>query len=271
MINKLTFIGAGSMAEAIVAGVVDNRLLKSENIFVANRSDQARLAALHERYGVTGTTDKAVAIQDAEAIIISPKPNDVEAALLEIKDLIKPGQVIVSVVAGISSEKIAEIVGGDVAVIRAMPNTSATIGQSATGLSKGASATNAQLALAEQIFTAIGTIAVIDEAEMHILTAISGSGPAYIYYLVEAMEQAAVDGGLEADLAKDLVVQTLIGAGEMLKASDDSAAELRRKVTSPNGVTAAGIETLRENEFQDAIKACVTSAVSRSRELGEGK
>lgn len=271
MIHKITFIGAGSMAEAIIAGVAQRNLLNNENIFVVNRSNQARLVELNAKYGVSGTMDKAEAIKDAEAIIISPKPNDIEAALLEIKNLIEPGQVIISVVAGISSETINEIVGQEVAVIRAMPNTSATIGQSATGLSKSGFATDDQLVLAERIFAAIGTVAIIDEAEMHALTAISGSGPAYIYYLAEAMEEAAIAGGLEAQLAKDLVIQTIIGAGEMLRASTDSAGELRRKVTSPNGVTAAGIAALSGHDFQDAVKACVTAATNRSKELGKSK
>lgn len=271
MINKIAFIGAGSMAEAIIAGIVDNRLLPSENVYVTNRSDKERLEELNTKYQVTGTIDKALAIKSAEAIVISPKPNDIEVALIELKGFIQPGQVIISVVAGVSSEKISSIIGKKVAVIRAMPNTSATIGLSATGLSKGAFATDTQMVLAEKIFNAIGTVAVIDEAQMHTLTAISGSGPAYIYYLAEAMEEAAQSGGLEAQLAKELVIQTIIGAGEMLKASSDSAAELRRKVTSPNGVTAAGIETLKSYKFQDAIKACVKSATYRSSDLGESE
>lgn len=271
MINKIAFIGAGSMAEAIIAGIVHKKLLPNENIFVANRSDTERLKELNEKYQVTGITDKELAIKDAEALVISPKPNDIETALEELKNIIEPGQLVISVVAGVSSEKINSVIGTEVAVIRAMPNTSATIGQSATGLSKGAFATDEQMLMAEKIFTAIGTVAIIDETEMHTLTAISGSGPAYIYYLVEAMEEAAKAGGLEEELAKDLIVQTIIGAGEMLKTSSDSAAELRRKVTSPNGVTAAGIETLSGYKFQDAIKACVKSAAHRSFELGEDK
>lgn len=271
MINKIAFIGAGSMAEAIIAGIIQNELLQSENVFVANRSNTKRLTELNEKYQITGTTDKELAIKDAAAIVISPKPNDIEVALEELKDIIQPGQLVISVVAGVSSQQISSILGKEVAVIRAMPNTSATIGQSATGLSKGAFATDEQVVVAKKIFTEIGTVVVIDEAEMHTLTAISGSGPAYIYYLVEAMEEAAQAGGLEAQLAKDLVIQTLIGAGEMLKASNDPAGELRRKVTSPNGVTAAGIETLSEYKFQEAIKACVKSAAHRSFELGEEK
>lgn len=269
MLKKIAFIGAGSMAEAIISGLVADELVASENVFVTNRQNTERLIELEEKYGVTGTQDKQAVIEGADAVIISPKPHDIEAALLELKGILKPGQLLISVVAGVSSDSISELIGEDIGIVRVMPNTSAMIGESASGVVKGPFATAEQLAIAEEIFKAVGTVAIIKEEEMHALTSISGSGPAYFYYIAEIMEEAAVESGLDANLARELVAQTIVGAGKMLQTSADDARELRRKVTSPNGTTEAGIRALQSHELDKAIKACVQAAQKRSKELGE--
>lgn len=269
MVNKVSFIGAGSMAEAIMAGMVNKRFLKKEQIFVSNKENEARLVELQEKYQVIGNTNKAEVIQDADIIILATKPYDVETALNEVKSLIEPHQLIISVIAGISTDTIVSHLEKDIAVIRAMPNTSATIGFSATAIAKGKFATDEHLTLAEDLFKAIGTVSVVDEEKMHIVTGISGSGPAYIYYLVEAMEKAAEQEGLDTETAKQLITQTIIGAGKMLKQSTEPVSILRENVTSPNGTTAAGIQTLNEYHFQDAVIECVKNATKRSKELGK--
>lgn len=268
MVKKVTFIGAGSMAEAIMAGIINKQFLMSNQIIVTNKENEERLAELEEKYGVMTTQDKEKALKDADLVIFATKPYDLEPAIKDVKAFIKKNQVIVSVIAGISTDFMANKLDQDVAVIRSMPNTSATIGYSATAISKGKHATNEHINIAKEVFSAIGTVSVVEEDQMHIVTGISGSGPAYIYYLVEAMEKAAIDHGLDKATAHELITQTVVGAGHMLEQTTESVATLRENVTSPNGTTAAGLDTLANCDFQKAVESCVANATKRSRELG---
>lgn len=270
-VNKVAFIGAGSMAEAIIEGMIHQQFLNSKQIFVANKENEVRLKELKEKYNIIGTTDKSKVIKDADIVIFATKPHDMESAIIDVKDLIQPNQLIISVVAGVSTEFIAARIEKEVAVIRSMPNTSAAVGYSATAITKGEFAKDEHIKVARELFNAIGTVSVVEEEKMHIVTAISGSGPAYVYYLVEAMEKAAEEEGLDQETAKQLITQTIIGAGEMLKHSKESVPTLRASVTSPNGTTAAGIKTLGDYNFQEAVIHCVKSATKRSIELGSQK
>ena len=150
-----------------------------------------------------------------------------------------------------------------------MPNTSATIGLSATALCRGRTATDEHLSVASSIFAAIGTVSIVTEEQLDAVTGLSGSGPAYIYFLVEAMLAGAVKAGLEPELARGLILQTLVGAAEMLKQTGQGPAELREQVTSPNGTTQAGLEVLRAYDFEQALVDCVMRATERSREIRE--
>lgn len=268
MVKKIAFIGAGSMAEAIIAGLINTDYLGKEQIFVANKENEERLETLRTTYGIQCTNDKELVIRDADVVFIATKPHDMESALKDASAYIAEHQLVISVVAGISTAFTAEKLNKKVAIIRSMPNTSATIGYSATAIAKGKLATEAHMRLAKGLFEAIGTVSVVEEAQMHAVTGISGSGPAYVYYLVEAMEKAATQEGLDPETAKQLITQTIIGAGNMLKVRDESAGMLRENVTSPNGTTAAGLQTLKDRHFPEAVEACVASAVKRSAELG---
>ena len=269
MFNKIAFIGAGSMAEAIISGLIKKELLQADQIFVTNRNNQERLDHLHKHYQVQAIQDKETVINNADIIILSMKPNDVKSAIDPIKAYIKSNQLIISVVAGISIEYISEIIDKSIPVVRAMPNTSASIGFSATAIAKGKDVEDKHLKMSESLFKTIGTTTMIDEKDMHIVTGVSGSGPAYVYYLVEAMEKAAIEAGLDQSIAKSLITQTVIGAGEMLKHSGKSAEVLRKNITSPAGTTEAGIETLVKYDFQTAVIECVKNAKDRSIELGK--
>lgn len=267
--EKVSFVGAGSMAEAVIAGIVHKKVLNSEQVYVINKENKERLAFLHEEYGVTGSTDREEVIQGADIIVIATKPHDVDVALKDIASFVTSEQLIISVVAGVSTDAIAKSLGKNVPIIRTMPNTSATIGYSATAICKGEFATKKHIAQANEIFEAIGTVSIVDEKQMHIVTGISGSGPAYIYYLVEAMEEAAIEAGFEKDIAYELIVQVIKGASEMLKRSKKSARELREDITSPQGTTEAGLKMLKKYHFQEAIRSCVAAARKRSIELGK--
>lgn len=269
MINKLAFIGAGSMSEAIISGVLKAGFVESEQIIVTNKNNQERLERLEQIYQIKSETNKQTAIQQADIIILSMKPYDLKVALTEIRTYLKRNQLIITVIAGVATDYIMELVGKEMPIVRVMPNTSASIGLSATAISLGRYATADHLEIVNQLFQTIGTTVVVDEEAMHTVTSISGSGPAYIYYLVEAMEKAAMDSGLDYDVAKKLISQTVIGAGQMLKSSGEPANVLRRKITSKAGTTEAGIAALNKYDFQKTVIECVKSARDRSIELGK--
>ncbi|MGM8365483.1 pyrroline-5-carboxylate reductase [Virgibacillus sp. W0181] len=269
MFDKISFIGAGSMAESIIAGLLNKEFIQKERIFVTNKDNEERLDGLKKRYNIYGTMNKEEVIMGADTIILSTKPYDLQEAVQSIKAYVQPNQLIISVIAGISTDYIASLFDQDVPVIRAMPNTSATIGHSATAVTKGKYATDDHLEKANALFTAIGTATTVAEKDMHIVTGISGSGPAYIYYLVEAMEKAAIESGLDQKTAKALITQTVVGAGEMLQQVKEPVEELRENITSPKGTTEAGIKTLDKYDFHQTIIECVKSARDRSIELGK--
>lgn len=269
MFGKVSFIGAGSMAESIIAGLLNKNILKKEHIYVTNKDNQNRLKNLQTRFNIYGTKNKKEVIQNADVIILSTKPYDVKEAIQSIKAFVQSNQLIISVIAGVTTDSIVNLFEQKVPVIRAMPNTSATIGQSATAVTTGKYATEAHLQKAIKLFKAIGTATIVDEKDMHIVTGISGSGPAYIYYLVEAMQQAAKESGLDEQIAKELITQTVVGAGEMLKEVNEPVEVLRENITSPNGTTEAGLRTLDKHNFYQTIIECVNSARDRSIELGK--
>lgn len=269
MVQTVAMIGAGSMSEAIIAGMVKQAFIPSEHIYVMNKSNEARLKLLRETYGITYIQTDKSALNEVDVVVLSVKPKDVPVAIQSIKSKLQPNQLIISVVAGVSTDTIQKEIGLEIPVIRAMPNTSATIGYSATAIAKGTYATNQHIDMAKKLFNTIGITVEVIEKNIDIVTGISGSGPAYIYYLVEAMEAEAVALGLEADIAQALINQTIIGAGQMLAQSGEIARDLRENVTSPNGTTEAGLNTLASFDFKTAIRSCVKSAADRAAKLGK--
>jgi pyrroline-5-carboxylate reductase len=268
MFNKIAFIGAGSMAESIISGILAKGFLKSEQIFAANKSDDQRLQRLNDLFNLRCTRDKKEAVSDADVIILAMKPKDITEALLSIQPHVQKDQLIVSVLAGVSTDYISDILDNGTPVVRAMPNTSAAIGFSATAIAPGKFAAENHIEKTKALFQTIGTTTVVEENDLHAVTGLSGSGPAYIYYFVEAMEEAAAESGLKEDVAKELIIQTLVGAAEMLKTSQDTPSVLRQKITSPGGTTQAGLETLEKYKYQEALMECIKKAAARSVELG---
>jgi len=266
---KIAFIGAGSMAEAIIAGLVKQEICDRENIVVTNKQDKNRLELLSSKYGVKTTEDKNLAVQDADVIFLAMKPKDARDGILSIQPFVSSNQLIVSVLAGISSEVIEQLFQQDLRVIRSMPNTSAAIGLSATAIAKGKFAKNEDLELVHSIFSAIGLCTIVEEEQLHAVTGVSGSGPAYIYYIAEAMEKAALAQGLDEEVAKKLVSQTLIGAAHMLQETNKDADVLRAEVTSAGGTTQRGISLLNDLKVSEAFETCIDGATKRSREMGE--
>lgn len=253
------------MAESMIHGWINKRILKPEDISVMNKSDLARLEFLRDEYGVQIVEAEKTELKQANFVLLAMKPKDVAAAVASIKEKLTADTVILSVVAGVAIGTIQKY-AGELPVARAMPNTSARIGKSATGV-----AWSKQVSLEKQhelrtLLSSIGGVTVVKEDQLNAVTAVAGSGPAYLYFMAEAMTEAAVAQGLSLADATKLVRQTFSGAADMLQ--QDDFIDLRQQVTSPNGTTAAGISALEANRFKEAVNACVQAAASRSQELG---
>jgi len=266
--KKLVFVGAGSMAEAMISGIKASGLLPGEDMWVTNKQDTQRLQTLEQRYGVQTTYSHDKLFSNADAVVLAMKPKDAASAIEEIKSYLTDGMLVISVLAGVSIAAIESAAGVSLAVARVMPNTSAAIGKSATALAVNEQVTDEQKKLVKDLFNTIGLTATVEEYQLDAVTGLSGSGPAYIYYLVEAMEQSAAEIGLEKQTAKQLIIQTLLGAAEMLTKSDKEPSQLRFEVTSPGGTTEAGIRILEKHEVQSAFISCIKEATAQSKKLG---
>lgn len=261
------------MAEAIVRGLAQQPDGDAARITVLNRQDTARLLSLQESYGVSYAADTAgknSAIADADIVVVAFKPKDAIEGLRSIASLLKPSQLLVSVIAGLSIATIETILGtSGQPIARTMPNTSSSIGLGATGISFSSSVTPEQQQLAIDMFKSTGIVSVVDESKLDIVTGVSGSGPAYIYYMMEAMIEGGIRGGLSPEAAKELTVQTVLGAAQMVQLTGENPADLRRKVTSPNGTTQAALETMDAHQFSEGVTKAVLRSAERAGELGE--
>lgn len=267
--KKILFIGAGSMAEALIQGWIKQQVFKPQEIYITNRSNNERLQCLHDKYGISILQNDATFAQ-LDTIILAMKPKDAVAAMQLLHPKLADHTAILSILAGIPIDTIIKNLGNR-PVARVMPNTSATIGMSASGIAFNEAVSNEQRTIFLQLLEAVGSVIEVKEDQLHAVTALSGSGPAYIYYLMEAFERVGTEVGLDKDTVRLLMTQTLAGTAEMLKQSLEEPNELRKKVTSPGGTTEAGIKALENYHFNDAIEACIKGAEARSRELAKSK
>lgn len=265
---KVFFLGAGAVCEALLKGLLNAGLLSAEQIVISNRQNAARLEDLRQRYGVRVTQDKLEGCRQADLVILAMKPFDLPAALQEVGAAISSNHLVISLAAGVSTSMIERQLGLPVPVMRSMPNTSSSVQASATALCGGQWVTSEHLALAQSLFSAIGISVVVEEDQMNAVTGLSGSGPAYFYYLVEALQEAAERSGLSTEIARTLLVQTIYGAARMLQVSEQSPAELRRQVTSPNGATMAGLAVLEQGGVYQLLIQTVQRATERAGEMG---
>ncbi|OUM87026.1 MAG: pyrroline-5-carboxylate reductase [Bacillus thermozeamaize] len=266
--ETIGFLGAGSMAEAMIAGLLKNKVYLPESIIVTNRSNRDRLKHLTERYGVRIETDREAFLKQCSHLVLAMKPKDMPEAIAAIRQHLSPSQTLLSVAAGISTAWLEEQSGLSIPVIRAMPNTSAAVGYSATAACLGRYAGESQKRWTEKIFHAMGQLVWVEEWQMDVVTGVAGSGPAYFYAMVETLEKAGMELGLSPEIARQLSRQTFIGAARMLEESGERPEALRERVTSPGGTTMAGLARLAECGFHEALREAVKAAVSRSRELG---
>jgi pyrroline-5-carboxylate reductase len=265
--KKIAFLGAGSMAEAMIAGIVDSGLISPSQVIVTNKSNSQRLDELERKYGIKGLHRNDIPFNEMDLIILAMKPKDAENVLTSLKHELNQDHLILSVLAGISTSFMENHLPSGQQVIRVMPNTSSMIGESATAMSPGTHTTQNNTKLAKELLECIGKVFMITEDQMDIFTGLAGSGPAYFYYLMEHMEQAGVEGSLDMETTREIIAQTVLGAARMIMEQYEDPGVLRENVTSPNGTTAAGLDALSRNGGGKAIAAAVLSAAKRSREI----
>lgn len=267
--KNIAFIGAGSMAEAMVSGMISKRKVAPENIFITNRSNHQRREELRKKYRISVVQNTDFAISEADIIVLAMKPKDLEQSLDDMRNKLDPQQLLLSVVAGISTSYIESKCKQGQKVIRVMPNTSSMIGESYTAITPGTTISAHDLEIAKALLESVGKVSVIEEKHMDVFTGIAGSGPAYIYYMMEHMEKAGVEQGLDPVLAREIAVQTILGAGKMVMETKESPDALRKKVTSPNGTTQAGLQALEEHGGGKAVLEAVKGASRRSKEISK--
>ena len=267
--KTVAFIGAGSMAEAMISGLAKSDKFPTQQIIATNRSNGERLAALEANYKINICKLEDLQFDQIDVIILAMKPKDVEQALRGIKQHIKPNHLILSVLAGITTTYLEQNLHNGQQVVRVMPNTSSAIGESATAISPGQETSENNVVLTKSLLGCIGEVYTIDEKDMDIFTGLAGSGPAYFYYLMEQMEHQGASAGFDIDTTRRIIAQTIKGAAKMVQEQNETPTILREKVTSPNGTTAAGLKALDENGGGKAISKAVEHAAARSKEISE--
>ncbi|MGO3000995.1 pyrroline-5-carboxylate reductase [Psychrobacter sp. AOP7-D2-23] len=267
--KKISFIGGGNMAQALISGLVSCGV-KPSLITVADPSSEAReQLAAKGLNTVDPTADAKAAVIDADIVVLAVKPQVMKAVVSSFADALDK-QLVISVAAGLSTELLSDMLGGYDNIVRAMPNTPAMIQMGATGLYGTDNISAEQKQLATAVMEASGLVMWVDNEEhMHAVTAVSGSAPAYMFYFIESMIDGAVALGLDKEQASALAMQTMLGAAKMAMNSEDAPAELRRKVTSPNGTTQAAVESMQANDIGGQIVEAMQACYDRSQALSE--
>ncbi|QGZ41228.1 pyrroline-5-carboxylate reductase [Pseudoduganella flava] len=268
---KIAFVGGGNMAAALIAGLA-GKVTPGASIHVVD-PNPAALEALHAAHGVTTAGAIDANVVAAEVIVLAVKPQSMREALAPLAPLLAGAAhtpLVLSIAAGIRIVDLSRWLGGHDAIVRCMPNTPALIGKGVTGVVAAASVTQAQRTAADQVLKAVGsTVWLDDEAKIDAVTGVSGSGPAYVFYFIEAMQQAAVELGLSAEQGLELAKATFTGAAELAARSSEPVSVLRERVTSKGGTTYAALTSMEHSGVKNAIVAAVKAAAERGRELGE--
>jgi pyrroline-5-carboxylate reductase len=264
---KITFIGGGNMAEAIVAGILERQVVEPADVCVTDVSE-LRLQHFMNKHGVGTSLNNRKAAAQAGVVVLSVKPQIFPEVWPEIEQGLEPETLVISIMAGIPSAKIAN--GKRIRVVRVMPNTPSLVGEGASGIAAGEFAVAADLEVAEELMGAVGKAVIVKEEELDAVTALSGSGPAYVFYLLESMLEAAEQMGLAGEVSRDLALATVIGSAKLMLETGEDASDLREKVTSKGGTTEAAIHTLEDRKVKESIIAALLAARDRSRELANG-
>jgi pyrroline-5-carboxylate reductase len=267
--HTIGFIGGGNMAEALIRGLIKGNHLPANHV-LASGPRRERLDELHAKYAIETMTDNKALVERCDLVVLSVKPQILDKVLREIGDRLKSGTLVISIAAGVDTATIEEAVADGVRVVRAMPNTPALVGAGATAISAGRHASPEDLATARAMFDAVGITVELDESHLDAVTGLSGSGPAYIFLILEALADAGVKVGLARRNAQRLAAQTVMGSAKMLLDLDEHPGVLKDMVTSPGGTAIAGLHTLEEGGLRTTLINAVETATKRARELGRG-
>jgi pyrroline-5-carboxylate reductase len=267
--KSIGFLGGGNMAEALIRGLIQGGVVPPSRIHVSAPRSERQLE-LRSTYGVGATGDNAEVARRSQLLVLSVKPQILEKVVLEVASHVQPGALVVSVAAGIDTETIETLLPTGVRVVRAMPNTPALVRAGATAISRGKHATDADLREARVIFDAVGITVELDESQLDAVTGLSGSGPAYIFLILEALADAGVKVGLSRRNAQRLAAQTVMGSAKLLLDTDEHPGRLKDMVTSPGGTAIAGLHTLEQGGLRTTLINAVETATKRARELGRG-
>jgi pyrroline-5-carboxylate reductase len=266
---RVAVLGAGKMGGILVQAFLRRGLFPNKHI-VATVAHRARAEALTRQFGISVTTDNLKAAHNADVILLGVKPQQMGDVVRGIAPALHPGKLLISFAASVKTAAIEEAAGCPLAVVRAMPNTPAMLGAGVTAICRGKFVTDSQLALAEQIFSTVGRTVVVDEKHMDAVTGLSGSGPAFLYIIIEALAEAGVNVGLPRDIATLLAAQTTYGAARMVLETGSHPALLKDEVTTPAGCTVEGILELEEGGLRVTLIKAVKRATERARELACG-
>ncbi|MDN4037586.1 pyrroline-5-carboxylate reductase [Massilia sp. YIM B02443] len=262
---KIAFIGGGNMASALIAGLVKQA---GTAIHVVDPKEES-LERLAQQYGASTSTAIDAGVEDSDVVVLAVKPQQMREVAAALAPHLK-GQLVLSIAAGIRSSDLARWLGGYDAIVRTMPNTPALIGMGVTGMAAQAGVSAAQRDAADAVMRAVGkTVWLDDEAQIDAVTGVSGSGPAYVFFFLEAMQQAAREMGLNAEQGRELALATFTGAAQLAAQSDETVEVLRQRVTSKGGTTHAAITSMEAAGVKEAIVAAMQAAAARGQELGE--
>lgn len=264
--RRIGFVGAGNMAEAMIRGVLDAGLFTPADLIASDLSEEL-LKRLHRSYGISVTRNNREVVREAEVVILGVKPMSVDAVLAEVKSELKK-KVLVSIAAGIPLSRLAAGLEREAKIIRVMPNAPAQVQAGATVLSPGKGVEEGSLSLVRSIFDSIGKTWVLEERYLDAVTGLSGSGPAFVFVMIEALSDGGVKCGLSREVALALAAQTVFGAAKMMQQSGEHPARLKDYVASPGGTTIAGLHQLEAGKVRAAYMAAVETATRRSEELG---
>ena len=273
--KQIAILGTGSMGKAILSGLLAAGTIPA-NVRVTTKS-KASADALSSNHGVQATaleSDSAAnssSAKDADLVILAVKPNMILETLKDVASVLKPGCLVVSVAAGITTAAMEEQLSGNAAVIRAMPNTPSVVGLGVTGISKGSNVSAEQLNLAIELFASVGKVLVVDESKIDALSTISGSGPAYVFYFAEKLITAAKSLGFSEQEASLMVKETFLGSATLLATSSSSPEQLRQQVTSPNGTTMQATGRFDAADLERVFIEATEAALARAKELGRVK
>ena len=266
-IGRLAVIGAGAMGSALAAGALAAGIVDKRGVTLTD-VDVGRLDRISRELGVSVTSDNTAAARDADVVVIAVKPAVVPEVLDRISGELTPDKLIISIAAGVKLAAIESRLPGGTKVIRAMPNTPCRIGSGAVGFARGTAAGEAEAAIAKRIFDSVGVSFEVPEYLLNAVTGLSGSGPAYVFVLIEALSDAGVRVGIPRDISAKLAAQTVLGAARMVVEENEHPARLKDEVASPGGTTIAGIDALEKAGFRSAVIEAVKAAANRADELG---